>query len=1029
MPGPFEQAGVTKDPTKFGALSMGARQFTGLWTQRSPYRDADVPYLYGKFYSASRYDSILDGINREITSRLTDKRRPGSAVFNSNAFPAILSYYSFKFIQNGQEIVRLMVDTELTVYEATGGTKTTIWVKAAGAGPTRFTTVGATLYMTNGVENLKLVASSTTWQATTSYAQGQYIVDTNGNLQLAQGSQTANVVAIQADDFLFGLTHGRKVSVWFSPLTPLEISDNISLTLAGLTTLPTANGATPYTVVAVSALEIQFFIVGTTIPITAYSAETGTATTGTGITGGTQPTWATGNLVATQDGGLQWVNLGPSVQQWGDPAPTVAPSVTQAQAPSIYPNWAASTWYAPLFVILQGGVLYQLTTSGTTGASIPTFNATLGATTTDGTAVWTSLGPGTWASNTAYAVNQVVLVTFTFSITYVEDVYDPTTHTYVPTTVTKTITVTNLFQCTGAGTSGNNPPNWTNGIGTTVTDGTVVWTNLGQTNGWSTFGATQALSTATEIVGGGYLQTVQELIKSGATQPTWETTLGAVTQDGIYVNAWSNQGALAPGTPGGAWTYAWSGKDSITGDVTTASPLSTPISIVLGNLPIVSGPGLVNNPPMDTIVLWRTAQGQSTLVYLDEFPNPGVIGNASSWVYTDTTSDLGLDALIPAPVNHANDPPPVRMTAPAYHLQRIWAIQDNAVVYSGGPDALVGNGNDVFPPLNRIAYPAKPIRLVPVTLSNGGLLVFTTSGVWVILGTGTASNPFYTSLYEPSVGILGYTALDVLGATIYLMENNGKVSSFDPQSGYTEIGFPIGDQFEYVTTGSGNAATGALYNPATAFVSWNIQSSGETAMYVSDGAVGWFRFSPIAPPESGSLWSPRAAILGGTSAVQSIETSPGVFDLLIGPATSGPILKRDKSGTIWTDVVSGTATAYPSWDAKGVTLLCTTGSIAEIAWIAAKSTLTGARPTVSLLMGEIQATTAVPWDVLQPTVQDPADLPESTTVFSDRYSALQNGIAPKSDALLTKFDYGAQNAGDELLEFAIYGAKYEERTE
>ena len=62
---------------------MASRQMNRMWTQRSPYRDAAVPYLYGRFDSASRFHSILDGINREIGMRLTDVRRPGSSVYNS----------------------------------------------------------------------------------------------------------------------------------------------------------------------------------------------------------------------------------------------------------------------------------------------------------------------------------------------------------------------------------------------------------------------------------------------------------------------------------------------------------------------------------------------------------------------------------------------------------------------------------------------------------------------------------------------------------------------------------------------------------------------------------------------------------------------------------------------------------------------------------------------------------------------------------------------------------------------------------
>ena len=150
------------------------------------------------------------------------------------------------------------------------------------------------------------------------------------------------------------------------------------------------------------------------------------------------------------------------------------------------------------------------------------------------------------------------------------------------------------------------------------------------------------------------------------------------------------------------------------------------------------------------------------------------------------------------------------------------------------------------------------------------------------------------------------------------MESNLKVSTiaveypFNPQSGYSEIGFPIGDQFKKVTTGG---ISSALYSPSSSYLSWNIASSGDTGMYVSDGAVGWFRMSSVSTPESGLLWSPRAAITGGTSAVQSIETAPGVFNLLIGPASSGPILYRDTTGSVFGDGASDTA--YPGVGREG----------------------------------------------------------------------------------------------------------------
>jgi len=1126
MSGPLAAAGATSEPSEYATLSMD-RNPTGIWTQRSPLRDADVPYLQMKFYSASRFDSIIDGINREITARLTVARRPGSSPYNSATFPAINSFYSYRYIQNGNEIVRVIADgQDGNIYDATAGQKTTLFTKSAGTPKTRFLGVNTELFFTNGVDRKKLIRSALVWAASSAFNSNAFIVDPNLNLQLAIGSQTATISNIQIIS--------NVCTLFFTGTTPLTIPDGVQITLSALTAVPALNGTTQTVTAVENSLQITFPFTHANL---SYAVETGAATTGTGITGSTGPTWSTTTGAITIDGGAQWECRGSSVQDWMFAAPPSAPTVTQAPAPTLYPLWAASTWYAPLFVISASGSLFQLTTPGTSGSTTPTWNTTIGTTTTDGSAVWTCLGPGTWTASHAYIAGNVVSVTFTYYITVqvwvpacftlntrvktltgikeigdiqpgdwvsngtlrngflkyvrVSAVHDheysgrmqamgdgegvtpehemknhsawiaaenlfPESYEFTGTVRTLTVeaadyeeqafllenghiahnkpigggyyqnqqqaqTVTCLFVCSIAGTSGTTAPTWINGVGTTVTDGTITWTNQGTASVWP--GATQAMSLATQITGkNGYLQTATLFGKSGTTEPAWPTTTGTYTADNAQ--SWLD-GAPYGAANTGAWIYAYSGQNSITKDISTASPESSPITPSLGYQAVLQAPGVGGQS--DSIVIWRTAQGQSTLMYLDTIPDPGA-GN--TWVYTDTTPDTGLIPEIPAPIDNSNDPPPVGLSGPVYHLERIWGFVGNTVYYSGGPDTLTGSGNTSWPPLNFIPYPEKIIRLMPFTVSNGGILVFTTSNVYVILGTGTSSNGFYTTIYMQGVGLLGYDALDIVGSTFYLMTGKSKFVSLDPSAGYIEAGFPIGDQFSNVTTGAGSAVTGSLYSPATAFVSWHEQSSGDTAIYVSDGAVGWFRFSPVASPESGYLWSPRAAIVGGTSAVQSVETAPGQSMLLIGPPSGGgPILFRDPAVNADWAMVSGTYqyASFPAWETKGNIVLCQSGEIAEIAHIALKSMAIGAKPAVSLLLGEIAATNATPFETLSITGNDPPDLPASKTIYSDRYTALQNGICPKCDNFQMKVDYGRQNFPDELLMFSVYGAKHAER--
>jgi hypothetical protein len=211
-------------------------------------------------------------------------------------------------------------------------------------------------------------------------------------------------------------------------------------------------------------------------------------------------------------------------------------------------------------------------------------------------------------------------------------------------------------------------------------------------------------------------------------------------------------------------------------------------------------------------------------------------------------------------------------------------------------------------------------------------------------------------------------------------------------------------------------------------LSWNVQTSKETAMYVSDNRGTWYRMSKMPPTgqQKGIMWHPKAVVQGGFSCVQSIQTSPGKYELLIGPPqdSSGAILRRDDTRTLWTD----NGTPYPSWNVRGVALTATTGSLTEIVQIAAKSIAVGQRPTISVLLGEVEASPERPWQPLEITTTDPPTVRESKSTYSDRYSVQQNGTPVLTDTLAVKFDYGTQAVGDELLNWDILQDTQNERS-
>jgi hypothetical protein len=111
-------------------------------------------------YNIRRHDTLIDGLNTEITSKLTLARRPGLSVYNSQTFPAVNAFYSFHTFAE-ENTIRVVADTANAVYDATGpNTKLQLLSKSAGAGQTYFQSVGNTLFFGDGVDLKKWVKSS-----------------------------------------------------------------------------------------------------------------------------------------------------------------------------------------------------------------------------------------------------------------------------------------------------------------------------------------------------------------------------------------------------------------------------------------------------------------------------------------------------------------------------------------------------------------------------------------------------------------------------------------------------------------------------------------------------------------------------------------------------------------------------------------------------------------------------------------------------------------------------------------------------
>lgn len=862
--------------------------------------------------------------------------------------------------------------------------------------------------------------------------------------------------------------------------TSVDVPDNlflmkaVNLTLSGLTVATFLNGQTITITSVLPGGEASNQITAAFMHADYPSApDTGTAVSGSGITGATEPTFATTLGAVTQDGGAQWINRSFYVENWGIAAPAVAPTIFQTKAPALYERWQPNTtyWRSGIVSAALGGQ-QQLIQGGVTGSAPPTWNtSSIGAITIDGTAQWSYQGPGVWSATTAFSKDKLVLV--------------------IPAGLDNGY----FYRAQNAGISGPNTDNFVGVPGALIVDGSINWVCLGKSDAYeiSAFTPSRNISAENTILdSNGYLQQIQDntpsnassaAMVSGTTEPTWGAT-AAFTQEiltalitaysgsggggtatvtannvfpfftlgiapgeitiagltvgtalnGIWpfgdstgtnflvtntisgssadsgtatftaVNMWLNIGPYAPVSTGSLyWVYAY--KNSVTGHVSTASAKSVNTLLLAGNFVNVSGFGSAD-PQVDTIVIYRTVQGGSIPLEVDEIVNPG---GGVAFSYLDTTPDVDLNAFIEAAVNGANNPPLVGFQPSAYHLGRIWGFLNNTVYYSGGPDTTTGNGNEAFPPTNFFVFPSKVTRLWP---STTGIFVFTVSDVYLIQGEGTTTSTFFALPFLTGVGLLNYNAFDINGTTIYLFTSDSQVVSLDTSSGVTEVGFPIGDQFETVTTGGFNAS---LYDPSTAQVTWHIAGSTDKGLYVTDSATGWFRLYPTPAPETGLTWSTFAGIAGGCSAVQSVETSPGRHNLLAGPKTTGPILKRDDS--VYTD----NGAAYAAYFVVGSLVLAQPGQLAEIVFLTMDSDAVGTRPVIEIQLDEIAPHSAGLFEALDNFVADPTELAPSVSIYAQRFYLSQTQQPALCRHLQIRVNWGSDAVQNQMLSLTIFG--------
>ncbi len=503
---------------------------------------------------------------------------------------------------------------------------------------------------------------------------------------------------------------------------------------------------------------------------------------------------------------------------------------------------------------------------------------------------------------------------------------------------------------------------------------------------------------------------------SGTTTPTFASGLNQLTNDNPNL-IWINQGPASAPPPGtlsafnGGYIYYVALVNSATDTVSNASPASTVTGNFIGasGVQITGGlPPLASiDPQSDYVAIFRTTDGLTVPFLLSgntnaiwTLPLPDYLVNG----YLDDTPDTGLNNLIQAPIAGENTPPAMGSINLTVYLQRIFFSIGNTVYYTSGPDTPVGNGFEGVGPLNFQELPSKVTRLVPTIV---GIFIFTVSDIYLIANNGAAIPA--AVLYAQGLGLLNYNALDVFGSSIGFFASDSTFNTLDISSGPSETGFNIGNLLQV-----------APWNPNTAYVTWH--SSGEDkAWFLSDGTTGWYRIGVTPSPEQGVTISPFASIVGGCEAVQSIETSPGVHQLLVGPSNSGPILARNL--TQFQDNGQG----YTWFATVGSHVLANPGQLAEVAFITTDSAAIGSPLSMGVILDEAVPLYTGPFENIPEWVEDPPTLPKSTSILSQRFYLSQTQEPAVCRSLQYQITFPAENAQNALWTCSIFGAILQEQ--
>ena len=668
-------------------------------------------------------------------------------------------------------------------------------------------------------------------------------------------------------------------------------------------------------------------------------------TAGDGYSGTDEPLWSTTLLGVTSDGQVSWTNYGP-ILAWLPSTYYPVPAVVldsngnlqlAAPADNPIPEYDSGATYAVGDTVEFGGVAYTATapstgvapnpnstlTSGgstisywitavgplTTGATAPTWNPAITGTTPDGTYLWTNIGQGTLietvGTSYVYGFRTIYGHLTTCSPVSVNTgaIFGPQAASITAYDITNSATV--IF----TGTNNMIPRSVLAGhVAGNVFTVRGLTTPVGLLLNNRTFRVTAATPTTftAVITGGASLPVTPTTSDAGYTVDMIAEVVGPGMPLSPLLNSFADiTGILVSGNivtiyatnnfvPGlyvslTALTVATYLNNQLPLQVINVDPLGTwfQVYFVAPNASLAADTGLAT---FCSVEIYRVSDGGGIYLFAGAEINPGS-GPLTFWGHYDVATDGELDILQIAPQNGLNDPPPGAPgvsnpvassqvgTITVYWGGRLWMVVGNYVYFNAGPDCVNGIPEESWPGANRFQY-AGPVLALKPTPDEVGLLVYLADRVCVILG-GPETIAFYTTDTFSNFGIANPNAIFRDGSTI---------GQFTTQKQYVElvektkldIGEHVGDYLS------------ANFNPTTTYATLH-RNGLDVGAFLSNGVDQVLRYGTNI-----QAWSVPAFPVGGAGALQSIETSVGVYSLMLAsPTGGGYLLARDL--TVWQD--------------------------------------------------------------------------------------------------------------------------------